>query len=115
MRKVLVILLAAVFAAAGLTAQEKTAGEKKEKKTAVEKEYRWSGYIVRSNKEKSTLTVKKGNAEKIVVYDSSTKWTEKSKPADPSLFKDGAEVICWGKYDKKGQLIARHIALRSRK
>ena len=40
------------------------------------KEARWEGVIIRSSKDKSTLTVRKvGSAiEKTVVYDSSTKW-----------------------------------------
>ena len=113
MRKVLVVLLAIVFAAVGLAAQEKMASEKKEKKAAAGKQDRWSGYIVRSNKEKSTLTVKKGNVEKMVVYDSSTKWTQGEKTAEMSEFKDGARVICLGKWNDKGELVATRIDLRS--
>ncbi len=112
MRKVWVVLLAAVFAAAGLSAQEKAAGGQKEKKAAAAKEYRWRGYIVRSNKAKSTLTVKEGNVERTVVYDNSTKWTKQGQPADPSEFKEGSRVTCHGKYDAQGRLIAHRIDLK---
>ncbi len=114
MKKALTILLAIAFVSAGLAAQETKTAEKKEK-TAAAKEFRWSGYIVRTSKDDSTITVKKGNAEKIVVFDNSTQWTEKSKPAEASLFIEGASVICFGKYDEKGRLIARRIDLRTRK
>jgi len=115
MRKVLVVLLAVAFAAVGLAAQEKVAGQAKEKKAAAAKQDRWSGYIVRQSKEKSTLTVRKGNVERTVVYNSATKWTRRNKPADASEFKDESRVICVGKFDKKGQLIASRIDLREAK
>ena len=112
MRKVLVILLAALVATAGLAAQEKMAGEKKEKKAAAAKEDRWSGTIIRSNKEASTLTVGRGNLQKTVVYDSSTKWTKGTQSAEMDEFKDNTRVICMGKYDEKGRLVATRIDLR---
>jgi len=112
MRKVLAILVAVVFAAVGLAAQEKGVGEKKEKKSAAAKEARWRGYIVRQDKDKSILTVKEGNVERTVVYDSSTRWTKGKETADPSEFKDGVRVTCHGKYDDKGRLIATRIDLK---
>jgi len=112
MRKVLVVLLAVTFAAVGLAAQEKAATDKKEKKATAEKLDRWSGFIVRTSKDKSTLTVKKGSVEKTVVYNGSTRWTKGTEPADPSEFKEGVRVICLGKYNKEGQLVATRIDLR---
>jgi Ni/Co efflux regulator RcnB len=112
MKKVLLLLLAAVFAAGGVAAQGKPAGEKKEKKPAATKEDKWDGWIVRTNKQESTLTVRSGNVEKAVVYDKSTKWTRGTAKVDPSEFKDGARVICLGKWDEKGRLIATRIDLR---
>ncbi|HEV8383844.1 MAG TPA: hypothetical protein VGQ11_03155 [Candidatus Acidoferrales bacterium] len=109
MRKIFTILLAIAFVAAGLAAQEKA---KKEKSA---KEYRVSGYIVRTNAAESTLIVKKGNQEKTVIYNSSTSWTQNSKPAEMSLFKDNENVICFGTYDEKGRLVARRIDLRAKK
>ena len=87
MKRALVVLLAAVLATAGLAAQEKMAGEKKEKKQAAAKQDRWSGTIIRTNKEASTLTVGKGNVEKTVVYNTNTKWTKGAGTADMSEFK----------------------------
>ena len=112
MRKVLLILLAVIFAAVGVAAQEKPAGEKKEKKPAAAKQAKWDGWIVRTNKAESTVTVRSGNQEKAVVYDSSTKWTRGTEKIDQSEFKDGARVICQGKWDEKGRLLATRIDLR---
>jgi len=113
MKKVLVILLACAvgITAVGLAAQDMPK-EKKEKKAAPMKEDRWSGTIIRSNKDASTLTVGRGNIEKTVVWNSDTKWTEGSKPAEMSAFKDGSRVICLGHYDDKGRLVATRIDLR---
>ncbi len=111
MKKVLVILLACAvgFTTVGLAAQDMP---KKEKKAAPMKEDRWSGIIIRSNKDASTLTVGKGNIEKTVVWNSDTKWTEGAKSAEMSAFKDGSRVICMGHYDEKGRLVATRIDLR---
>ena len=114
MKKLFTILLAIAFVSVGLAAQEQKAPAKKEKTATEAKEYRISGYIVRTNAAESTLTVKKGNQEKTVVYDASTKWTQNSKPAEMSLFKENENVICFGTYDDKGRLMARHIDLRSK-
>ncbi len=112
MRKCLVILLAVMLVSVGIVAQG-VAAEQKQKKGGG-KEDRWSGIIQRSNKDQSNLTVRKGNIERTVVYDSNTKWTkEGSKPADMGDFKDGARVICMGKYDEKGRLMATRIDLRA--
>ncbi len=113
MRKIFVILLAVLFATVGLATQEAWAKEKKQKKEKAAKEDRWSGIIQRSNKEASTLTVRKGNIEKTVVYESSTKWTKGTGSADAADFKDGSRVIVMGKYDEKGRLVATRIDLRA--
>ena len=112
MKKLFTLLLALAFMGAGLAAQEK-APEKKEK-TGEAKEYRISGYIARTNAAESTMVVKKGNKETTVVYESATKWTQNSKPAEMSVFKENENVICYGKYDEKGRLMARHCDLRSK-
>ncbi len=117
MRKVSTMVLIAVFAAIGLAAQT-MAQEKKEKAA---KEARWSGMIVRSDKDASTLTVRKRgtNVEKIVHYDSSTKWTRQEgkevKPIEMSEVKDGERVICIGSYDEKGEFHATRVDLRKPK
>ena len=87
---------------------------------AKSKEARWEGRIVRSDKDKSTLTVRKsgGNAEKTVVYDGSTKWVsqyhadKKVNDIDAGQVKDGDYVIAKGTYDKDGVLHATLISKR---
>ena len=83
------------------------------------KETRVEGRIVRSNKDKSTLTVRVGEvAEKIVHYDASTKWTsqyhgdKKVNTIDASEVKDGDQVICLGSYDDKSEFHATMISKR---
>ena len=99
-------------------AKETPAQEKPEKKGA--KQARWEGMVTRSNKDKSTLTVRKrgSNAEKVIHYDSSTQWTsqehgsKKVNNIDASEVKDGDRVICRGTYDEKGEFHATLISKR---
>ncbi len=119
MRKVSTMVLIAVFAAIGLAAQ--TMAKEKKGKAASTKEARWSGMIVRSDKDASTLTVRRRGTtlEKTVHYDSSTKWTTQEgkevKPIEMSEVKDGERVICLGSYDEKGEFHATRIDLRKAK
>lgn len=111
MRKSLLITALAVWAAFAITIQG--VAQEKKAKAASTGEDRWSGIIVRSNKDTSTLTVSKHGQEKIVQYDSSTKWTQGTKVIDSAQVKDGARVICVGKLDEKGTLNATRIDLRT--
>ncbi len=84
------------------------------------KESRVEGYIVRSNKDKSTLTVhvRDTNAEKVVHYNDSTKWVsqyhneKKVNNIDATQVKDRDQVICLGSYDDKGEFHATTISKR---
>jgi hypothetical protein len=84
------------------------------------KKARWEGNIVRSNKDQSRLTVRKvgSSEEKIVEYDSSTRWvsqehgSEKVNDIDASQVKDGDRVICTGTLDKDGVFHATLISKR---
>ena len=84
------------------------------------KEARWEGRIQRSDKDKSTLTVRKsgGNFETTVLYDSSTKWvsqyhgSKKVNDIDATQVKDGDYVICKGTMGKDGVLHATLISKR---
>jgi hypothetical protein len=84
------------------------------------KQDRWEGNVVRSNQDKSTLTVRKvgSSEEKTVAYDSSTKWvsqehgSKKVNDIDASQVKDGDRVICEGTWDKDGVLHATLISKR---
>jgi hypothetical protein len=84
------------------------------------KETRVEGKVVRSNPDKSTLTVRvrDTDTEKIVHYDASTKWVsqyhgEKQVNAiDASQVKDGDQVICLGSQGDKGEFQATTISKR---
>ena len=90
-------------------------------KERVAKEARWEGTVVRSNPEKSTLTVRKpgsANTETTIKHDSSTKWVsqfhgdKKVNDIDSSQVKGGDFVICKGTWDKSGVLHAALISKR---
>jgi Ni/Co efflux regulator RcnB len=97
MKRIIVILLFAAFAVAGLALGSAFANGQG-KAAAAQKESRWHGTIVRINKDASTMDVRKGNVERTIHFDSSTKWTQGTKVIDVSEFKEGADVICLGTY-----------------
>ena len=83
---------------------------------------RWEGIVSRSNKQKSTLTVRaRGSTsfdEKVIHYDSSTRFTsqehggEKINDIDANQVRDGDRVICLGFYNEKGEFQAASISKR---
>ena len=109
-RKLVVILLFAVFAVVGLA----TIANGQEKAAAGPKKGRWEGTIVRISSDDSSMDVRNtaGQVRKIH-WDSSTTWTKLNKPvADHSEFKEEQRVICLGTYDEKGGFHATRIDLR---
>jgi len=83
------------------------------------KEARWEGTVIRSNPDKSTLTVRdKSHVEMIVQYDSWTRWVSqyhcstKVNDIDASQVKDGDRVICEGTREKEGTFHATLISKR---
>jgi hypothetical protein len=83
------------------------------------KEARWEGTVIRSNPDKSTLTVRDSNSvEMIVQYDSSTQWvsqehgSKKVNNIDARQVKDGDRVICKGTREKEGMFHATLISKR---
>ncbi len=116
-KKLLTLLLTSVLAfplSTVVFAQEAPA----QKKAA--KEARWEGVVIRSNPDKSTLTVRKvgSSAVMTVQYDSSTRWvsqehgSKKVNDIDASQVKDGDRVICKGTWESKGVLHATLISKR---
>ncbi len=111
-KKLLTIVIASLFlvgASLPMFGQEKAKKtEKKAKKT--EKKDRWEGVVQRSDKDKSTLTVRKmgSSIEKVIHYDSSTHWvsqehgSKKVNDIDASQVKDGDRVIVLGTEGKDG-------------
>ena len=91
-----------------------------EKMDKMAKQDRWEGNIIRSSQDKSTLTVRKvgSSEEKIVAYDSSTRWvsqkhgSKKANDIDASQVKDGDRVICEGSWGKDGVLHATLVSKR---
>ena len=83
---------------------------------------RWEGIVLRSNKQKSILTVSTRGftnlTEKDIHYDSSTRFTSQEHGAkevnniDANQVKDGDRVICLGSYNEKGEFQAASISKR---
>jgi esterase/lipase superfamily enzyme len=115
LKKQIILLFALVFTlplAMAVVAQEAPAKAK---------EARVEGNIIRTSKDDSTLTVRKvgtTNEERIVHYDSSTRWVSqyhgdtKVNDIDPSQVKEGDRVICTGTWEKSGALHATLISQR---
>ncbi len=130
-KKLLTLLLTSVLAfslSMVVFAQEASKEEAKGAPAQVKaekpaKQARWEGIVVRSNKDESTLTVRKmGSVDQITVhYDSSTQWTHQEHGSknvvyiDPSQVKDNDRVICLGTYDQKGTFHATLISKRAPK
>lgn len=88
-------------------------------KAKAAKESRWHGTVIRSNPDKSTLTVRNDEgAEMTVQYDSATQWVSQEHGSktvnniDASQVKDNDRVICKGSTAKDGILHATLISKR---
>jgi hypothetical protein len=96
-----------------------TASPAQEKTNNRAKEGRWEGNVVRSDPDKSTLTVRKvdSNVERTVHYDGGTRWVSQAHGSkqfnniDPTQVKDNDRVIAIGIWDK-GVLYATLISKR---
>lgn len=115
----LVVVLSGTFLTTTVVAQESGAMDSTQSGKS-HKQSRWEGIVVRSNKDKKTLTVRQrsSNQEKVVTYDDSTRWTsqehgsKKVNDIDASQVSDNDRVICLGSYDKSGVLHATLISKR---
>jgi Ni/Co efflux regulator RcnB len=113
------VILAGNFLTTAVVAQESGAMDSAQSGKS-HKQARWEGIVVRSNKEKKTLTVRQrgSNVEKEVVYDDSTRWTsqehgsKKVNDIDASQVSDNDRIICLGSYDKSGVFHASLISKR---
>jgi hypothetical protein len=121
LKKIVNLLLMSVLVCSlGMPAfpQEKEAGTAGDAKTG--QQGRWEGMVVRTNPDKSQLTVRArgSNTEKTVQYDSSTKWVSQEHGSkqvnqiDAGQVKDDDRVICVGILDKDGMLHASLISKR---
>jgi hypothetical protein len=116
-KKVLTLLLVSVlaFPLSTIAFAQETADHSK-----AAKEARCDGTVIRSSPENSTLTVRDSKGvEKIVQYDSSTRWvsqehgSKKVNGIDASQVKDGDRVICKGTWEKKSGVF--HATLISKR
>ena len=116
-KKLLTLLFASLLAfplSMAVFAQEAPAQAK------AAKEARWEGIVIRTNKDQSTITVRKAGSsvEQEIHYDSSTKFTaqehgsKKVNSIDASQIKEEDRVICLGTYDPKVNFHATLISKR---
>ena len=78
------------------------------------KEDRVTGTVQLVKKDTMTILVtgEAGNAQHQVVYNADTKVTKDNKAGSIDDLSTGKRVICLGKLNDKGQLVARHIDVR---
>ena len=109
---ILIMVLLGGFLSLTLLAQEPA---KPEKAKAAPKEDRIEGRVHMIDKATSTITVRKGNVNKPVVYSDQTKFTKQNQPASLEDIKEGVRVICLGKFDEKSRLVATRVDVRAEK
>jgi hypothetical protein len=104
----------AVFVAVPIGVPQASAQQKDA--PAEKKETKWQGYLIRINKDQSTIDLRGGvppsHDSRKVAYDSSTEWTKQGKPAKQDEFKNESFVIVVGNLDHEGVLHATRIDLR---
>ena len=108
-----VVLAGAVFAATPVSANQAAT----EKKEAATKQIKWQGKVVRINKDSSTIDIHGGahpsEAQRKIMYDASTQWTNGGKPGQQDDVKTGSFIIVLGTVDGDGGLHAARIDLRA--
>ena len=90
-----------------------TGARAQEKPAAQPKEDRLSGAVQMIDKKTSTITLRKDNMTRSVVYNSDTKYTKRDKPGSLDDVKEGVRLICLGKFDEKKRLVATRIDVRT--
>jgi Cu/Ag efflux protein CusF len=112
MKTICAVVFAFCFALA-LALSSAAPAAAQEKKAAKAKEDRLEGTVHMINKDTSTITLRRGNVQRQVVYAADTKFTKVNKPgATIDEIKDGTRLICLGKFDEKGRLVATRIDIR---
>ena len=116
MRRSLSILLGLLLGVVlSLSVATPVFAKEKKPKAASTKEDRLSGTIHMINKDTKTVTLRKGNVQRQVIWDDSTKITYRNKPGTMDDVKEGRRVICLGKFNDKTQLVATRIDVREGK
>jgi len=88
------------------------AAQETKKKAKAGSEDRLSGRIQMISKDTSQITLLRNNVKRTVVYSPETKITLLNKPSTMDEVKEGKRVICLGKFNEKGQLVATRIDVR---
>jgi hypothetical protein len=119
LKKLLTLLFSSVLVfslSTPILAQETKAKPAKEQ---VKKQDRCEGIVIRTSKDKSTLTVRQigSSVERTVAYDATTRWTsqehgKKANDIDASQVKEEDRVICMGTLGKDGVLHATTVSKR---
>ncbi|MBZ5496111.1 MAG: hypothetical protein LAP85_06880 [Acidobacteriia bacterium] len=87
------------------------------KQDAKTKQDRLDGIVQSIDKDTSTITIRQVGATNFVwqiVYDKSTQFTYRNKPATFSEVKEGRRIICLGKADKPNKLLATRVDVRDK-
>jgi Ni/Co efflux regulator RcnB len=108
-----IVLAGAVFAVTPARANQADT----EKKDATNKQTKWQGKVVRVNTDSSTIDIHGGahpsEAQRKIMYDASTQWTNGGKPGQQDDVKTGSFIIVLGTVDGDGVLHATRIDLRA--
>jgi|GEM_PF-2769635 len=116
MRKTLIALLLVLCTTVGIAAggaDEGGAPGAGAAKTAALDEDRWGGIIQQHDKPHATLVVRKGNEDKQVIYNDATKLRSNiKKDVKIDALQAGSRVLCVGKFDAQGRLVATLIELQ---
>jgi hypothetical protein len=78
-------------------------------------EIRLDGRVHMIDKDTSTITLLVDQAQRNVVYNSQTQFTFRNKPGSVDDVKAGFRVICLGKQDSQGRLLATRVDAREGK
>ena len=116
LKKLVVFMLLALLVGMCAAAQAAVPQETKEKTAVSAKGARWSGTVVRVDKENGFLDVRKtgGTVEKRIYFNDATKWTKGKEAIQLSDVKESDKVVCLGKYEGE-KFTAERINLRMQK
>jgi hypothetical protein len=114
MRREISIVIAVALACSLVLVSGLYAQIKKDAKTGLD---RLEGTVQLIDKEKSIITIRQSgtpNAVWDVVYDAQTKFTFRNEASSFDEVKEGRRVICLGKADTKGRLVAGRVDIRNK-
>jgi hypothetical protein len=115
--KISAALLSVLLAGVVFVATPASANQAATEKEAAKKETKWQGKVVRINKDSSTIDIHGGahpsEAQRKIMYDASTQWTNGGKPGQQDDVKTGSYIIVLGTVDGDGVLHAARIDLRA--